>query len=265
MDVVVMVPVYATNVHVKMDTKVLTVHLRNVRATTDTNATTKEGYIGLDCSVTCVMDPCGICNGDGSTCIGCDGIPASGKTFDACQVCGGDNSTCAGCDGKPYSGAILDECGVCDGDGSTCRQEAICNFRTTCSTCLENINSCFWCNETKSCHDNKNRNILCKNQTNYSTCPQDEVLQQTVSQYSSNELTSNTTNIVTGVAIAGAVGAAVGVGILFSHRRKTKNSLDATLWADVAINNPLYKDRTLRFENPLYQDPGQYEKIEDED
>lgn len=41
----------------------------------------------------------------------CDGI------IDECGVCDGDNSTCTGCDGIPNSGKIIDECGVCDGSG----------------------------------------------------------------------------------------------------------------------------------------------------
>jgi hypothetical protein len=35
-------------------------------------------------------------------------------------VCGGDNSSCMGCDGVPNSGKTRDSCGVCAGDGSTC-------------------------------------------------------------------------------------------------------------------------------------------------
>jgi hypothetical protein len=35
-------------------------------------------------------------------------------------ICGGDNSTCLGCDGVPNSGKIRDSCGVCGGDGSIC-------------------------------------------------------------------------------------------------------------------------------------------------
>ena len=38
-------------------------------------------------------DVCGVCNGTGTSCIGCDGIPNSGHIVDQCGVCGG-NSTC---------------------------------------------------------------------------------------------------------------------------------------------------------------------------
>jgi len=65
-------------------------------------------------------DICGICEGDASTCNGCDNVLGSGKVNDECDVCGGDGSTCAGCDGIPNSGKVLDACNVCGGDGSTC-------------------------------------------------------------------------------------------------------------------------------------------------
>jgi len=67
-----------------------------------------------------VNDACGVCDGDNSTCSGCDGVPNSGLENDACGVCDGDNSTCAGCDGVPNSGLANDACGVCNGDNSTC-------------------------------------------------------------------------------------------------------------------------------------------------
>ena len=40
--------------------------------------------------------------------------------FPRLGICGGDNSSCLGCDGVPNSGQIKDSCGVCGGDGSTC-------------------------------------------------------------------------------------------------------------------------------------------------
>ena len=70
----------------------------------------------------CPLDHCGICEGDNSTCAGCDNIPYSGLVFDACAtpVCGGNNSTCLGCDFVPNSALVDDRCGVCDGDNTTC-------------------------------------------------------------------------------------------------------------------------------------------------
>lgn len=68
----------------------------------------------------CIYDSCMVCNGDNSTCSGCDGIPYSGKTIDQCGVCGGDNSQCTDCKGVINGLSKEDRCGVCDGDGSTC-------------------------------------------------------------------------------------------------------------------------------------------------
>ena len=36
-------------------------------------------------------DVCQVCKGDGSTCAGCDGVPASGKAYDLCEECGRDD------------------------------------------------------------------------------------------------------------------------------------------------------------------------------
>jgi hypothetical protein len=51
---------------------------------------------------------------------GCDGVPNSGLVLDACGVCGGDSSSCADCRKVPNGPALLDRCGVCEGDGSSC-------------------------------------------------------------------------------------------------------------------------------------------------
>ena len=72
-----------------------------------------------------IDDACGVCDGDGSTCAGCDGVSNSGKVDDACGVCGGDGSTCAGCDGVSNSGKVDDACGVCGGNNSTCTNTTI--------------------------------------------------------------------------------------------------------------------------------------------
>lgn len=42
------------------------------------------------------------------------------QCFDGCGVCNGDNTTCAGCDGVPYSNVTTDVCGICGGDGLSC-------------------------------------------------------------------------------------------------------------------------------------------------
>ena len=44
----------------------------------------------------------------------------TGLLVDACGVCVGDNSTCAGCDGVAHSGRVLDVCAVCGGDALSC-------------------------------------------------------------------------------------------------------------------------------------------------
>ncbi|KAL6074271.1 Subtilisin-like serine peptidase (Serine peptidase, clan sb, family s8-like protein) [Balamuthia mandrillaris] len=71
-----------------------------------------------------VLDVCGICGGNGTSCLsGCDNKPFSILEVDACGVCGGNNQVntdCFGCDGVPNSGLVLDECGVCGGDNSRC-------------------------------------------------------------------------------------------------------------------------------------------------
>jgi PERQ amino acid-rich with GYF domain-containing protein len=65
-------------------------------------------------------DMCGVCGGTNSTCLGCDGVPNSGKVVDLCKVCGGDSSSCKGCDGVPNSGKVKDVCGDCGGNSSKC-------------------------------------------------------------------------------------------------------------------------------------------------
>ena len=71
--------------------------------------------------ITHLSDVCSVCNGDNTTCLGCDSGIWSDKIYDVCGVCGGDNSTClTGCDMVPWSNKTNDICGVCGGDGSTC-------------------------------------------------------------------------------------------------------------------------------------------------
>lgn len=67
-----------------------------------------------------ILDECGVCGGDNSSCADCRGIPNGGATIDQCGICGGDNSSCSDCLGIPNGKAKLDFCGICDGDGSSC-------------------------------------------------------------------------------------------------------------------------------------------------
>jgi hypothetical protein len=64
-------------------------------------------------------DICGVCGGNGSTCVDCAGMPNGGAVVDKCGVCGGNNA-CVDCKGVVNGGAQLDRCGVCAGDGKSC-------------------------------------------------------------------------------------------------------------------------------------------------
>jgi hypothetical protein len=96
-----------------------------------------------------IIDQCGVCGGDNSTCKDCSGVPNGTKTIDVCGVCGGDGSTCWGCDGIPNSGKVIDVCGKCGGDNSTCKDCAgMPNGGKTidqCGVCGGNNTTCFDC------------------------------------------------------------------------------------------------------------------------
>lgn len=67
-----------------------------------------------------LVDQCGVCGGNNSTCKDCRGIPNGGAQVDQCGVCAGNNSTCLDCAGTPNGSAKLDQCGVCGGNGTSC-------------------------------------------------------------------------------------------------------------------------------------------------
>ena len=73
-----------------------------------------------------VEDNCGICNGDGSTCIDCNGVFAGGASLDNCDICDNDptNDCVADCAGVWGGSAIEDNCGVCEG-GNACLGNAL--------------------------------------------------------------------------------------------------------------------------------------------
>ncbi|MBC8311129.1 MAG: T9SS type A sorting domain-containing protein [Candidatus Marinimicrobia bacterium] len=80
--------------------------------------------IFLDCEGS-IIDECGVCDGDNSSCTDCAGEVNGIAIFDECGVCGGDNTTCLDCAGVPNGTSIFDECGVCGGSGPT--DECGCN------------------------------------------------------------------------------------------------------------------------------------------
>ena len=93
-----------------------------------------------------VVDQCGHCGGDGTSCedlcgvpygnndcLDCDGVPNGNKVVDQCGHCGGDgtscedqcgvpngDNSCLDCDGVPNGNKVVDQCGHCGGDGSSC-------------------------------------------------------------------------------------------------------------------------------------------------
>ena len=88
-----------------------------------------------------VVDACGVCGGDNSSCAGCDGVPNSGVAHDRCGECGGADA-CLDCAEEPFGGRQLDRCGSClmpvrvcvggDSDGARCIEAHECGGGGSC-------------------------------------------------------------------------------------------------------------------------------------
>ena len=65
------------------------------------------------CFGSAILDECGVCYAYSSAHL-------AGSSRDVCGVCGGDNSSCLGCNGSPASGEAVDSCGVCGGNDCGC-------------------------------------------------------------------------------------------------------------------------------------------------
>jgi len=94
-----------------------------------------------ECICGACLCPAGWGGADCNSRQGCDGVIGSGLVFDVCGVCGGNGTSCLGCNGVPF-GPKNDSCGVCGGDGSECWNP--CAY-TKCNDCLLAAELCHWC------------------------------------------------------------------------------------------------------------------------
>lgn len=90
-------------------------------------ANSPVAYAGSSAYYLKQYDVCGVCDGDTTTCQGCDRVPNSPSIFDACGSCGSPsegpsgtfNKTCTDCSGNQdapgevYGHKVRDDCGVC--------------------------------------------------------------------------------------------------------------------------------------------------------
>ena len=66
-------------------------------------------------------DECGVCFGRSESCRDCRGTPNGPFRLDACGICGGPNAeACVDCSGDPDGSRVYDRCGVCGGDDTSC-------------------------------------------------------------------------------------------------------------------------------------------------
>ncbi len=144
----------------------------------------------LDCESD--IDECGICGGDGSSCLDCAGIPNGNSVLDMCGTCDDntDNDCVADCLGIWGGNAEFDECGVCDGGVNNiddceecllgngwdclgvCGGDAISDDCGVCdgdnSTCIDSCgipnggNECVGCMEPSADNYDENATVACE-------------------------------------------------------------------------------------------------------
>jgi len=92
-------------------------------------------------------------------------VPAGGvpKKMDVCGVCGGNGTSCLGCNGKPF-GPTNDVCGVCGGNGSSCYNPC---ETGQCGDCISTT-GCGWCSDNGNCYKVNSNTTTCSLK---SSCP----------------------------------------------------------------------------------------------
>ena len=75
-------------------------------------------------------------------------------------------------------------------------------------------------------------------------------------EFTENPNTGGATAIIGGIGGALVLGGAIAGGLFMSQKKRAALLFDTTQWNNTAISNPLYHDRTLKFENPMYEDPS---------
>jgi len=61
------------------------------------------------------------------------------------------------------------------------------------------------------------------------------------------------------------LGGAIAGGLFMSQKKRSALLFDTSNWGNTATSNPLYQDRTLRFDNPFYRPPDAQGAMEEED
>ena len=100
-----------------------------------------------------VLDECGVCGGDNSTCTDCAGVVNGESVEDCAGVCGGTSviDECGVCGGGGIAegtcdcdGNVIDECGVCGGGNSSCSGCTNANATNYDSTATIDDGSCMY-------------------------------------------------------------------------------------------------------------------------
>jgi hypothetical protein len=172
--------------------------------------------------------------------------------LDVCSVCGGNGTSCIGCDGIPNSGLVYDRCGICGGDGTTCYSR--CDF-VDCNECTRYGEGCVWCNslpDGQKCYDSSAPGAP--------SCDAEPAQAPAACPNFWENLSTLEQGLTIG-AIAGIViGAVAGVAFLTYGGKKGYDywAKQRGLTGEVH-NSPLYQDRGQQGTNPFYEDPSSME------